>query len=96
MKVRLLPEARDDLRQAVQLYNSRRPGLGSELAEEVRSAMERIKAFPEAWQLLDENTRRCRTQRFPYGLIYQWRQNEIIILAVAHLHQEPGSWRDRT
>jgi hypothetical protein len=34
-------------------------------------------------------------QRFPYGLIYEPTSVEIIIIAVAHLHQEPMYWRMR-
>ena len=30
---------------------------------------DRIERFPNAWQSLDEDVRRCRLARFPYGLI---------------------------
>ena len=95
MRARFLEAARQDLREAALYYESQRPGLGKEFREEVRSTVERIKALPDAWQLLGENTRRCRTRRFPYGVIYQARAEEVVIVAVAHLHQEPSRWRDR-
>ena len=34
--------------------------------------------------------------RTPYGIIYQARENYILIVAVAHLHRKPGYWKDRT
>ena len=95
MNVRFLEAARDDLRDAVAFYEAERPGLGAELVKEVRSAVERITKLPEAWQPLSPNTRRCRTQRFPYGVIYRVMGDEILIAAVAHLHREPGYWMDR-
>jgi len=44
---------------------------------------------------MGKNTRRCRTKRFPYGLIYRCKGDEILIVAVAHLHRRPGYWHDR-
>jgi plasmid stabilization system protein ParE len=95
VKARFIQAAQKDLREAVRYYDAQRPGLGKEFREEVRSTVERIKNLPDAWQLLSENIRRCRTRRFPYGVIYQARGDEILIVAVAHLHQEPGRWSDR-
>jgi ParE toxin of type II toxin-antitoxin system, parDE len=48
---------------------------------EVLSAADRITRFPEAWQLLDEDIRRCRLNRFPYGLIYTIDNGDILVLA---------------
>lgn len=33
--------------------------------------------------------------RFPYGVIYATDPEEIVILAIAHMHRRPGYWRDR-
>ena len=32
--------------------------------------VEQILQFPNAWAPLSKRSRRCRTNRFPYGLIY--------------------------
>ena len=95
MKVRFLNEARDELRGAVKYYNRQRPGLGGELRDEVRAAVSLIQQHPLAWHPLNELNRRCHTNRFPYGLIYTIYQDEIVIIAVAHLHREPEYWSDR-
>jgi hypothetical protein len=34
-------------------------------------------------------------KRFPYGIVYQIRGDEISIVAVAHLHRQPGYWSER-
>jgi hypothetical protein len=34
--------------------------------------------------------------RFPYGIIYVASDKEVLIIAVAHLHQAPEYWRART
>ena len=46
-------------------------------------------------RFVGEGVRRCRMNRFPYGLIYAVDNGDILVLAVAHLHREPGYWRDR-
>ena len=96
MRVHFLEAARAEFREAVRYYNRHRPGLGNEFRIEVRSTIERIARFPEAWQPLSDSTRRCLTQRFSYPVVYQVRDQDILIVAVAHLHREPDYWQTRT
>lgn len=95
MKVRFLPEARDELKEAARYYNHVRPGLGNELRNEVRSVVNRIQRHPLAWHPLNDRFRRSHTNRFPYGVIYTVYEDEVIIVAVAHLHREPEYWSER-
>jgi len=96
MKLRFSRAAETDLAEAAAYYDEQFDGLGARLLDEVEAALGRITAFPEAWQALSENTRRCRLQRFPYGVIYRVKGDEVLVLAVAHLHREPGYWRERS
>ncbi len=41
------------------------------------------------------STRRCFANRFPYGLIFQSKDNALRIVALAHLQQQPGYWKNR-
>jgi hypothetical protein len=75
--------------------NLRPPGFGEAFLIEVLSAAERVSRYPKAWHPLAEDVRRCRLNRFPYGLIYVVENGDILVLAVAHLHRQPGYWRDR-
>ena len=95
MKVRFLEIAELELDDAIRWYESQVPRLGDAFLVEVLSAATRIAQYPEAWQSLDDDLRRCRLSRFPYGLIYAIEGGDILVLAVAHLHRNPDYWRDR-
>ncbi len=95
MTVQFLEIAEIELDEAITWYEGQAPGLGDAFLIEVLSAADRIARFPEAWHPLGEGVRRCRLGRFPYGLIYAADDNDILILAVAHLHRQPDYWRDR-
>ena len=91
-KARFLGPAIKEFESAVSFYNSQSEGLGFEFALEVRKTIERIVKHPLAWHQLSINTRRCRTNRFSYGVIYHLKEFEIIIAAVMHFHQVPRIW----
>jgi cytochrome P450 len=44
---------------------------------------------------MSENTRRCLTNRFPFGVIYQIVENEVVVLAVMQLNRRPNYWGER-
>jgi hypothetical protein len=95
MEIRFLEVAQFELDEAIEYYNGQRVGLGDEFLLEVLGALERMKNYPEAWHPFSVRTRRCQTRRFPYGIIYHQIAGEILVVAVAHLHREPGYWRER-
>ena len=90
-----LEPAQIELEEDVQYFNEQRAGLGFEFAKEVADTITRILRYPEAWAKLSRRTRRCRTKRFPYGVIYQIRGDKILIVAIMHLRRKPLYWRDR-
>jgi hypothetical protein len=84
-----------ELDEAVAYYNGQQFGLGEEFAIEVSRAGDRILAHPHAWQQLEDGARRCRLNRFPYGLVYVVEDELILVLAVMFLRRDPTYWRDR-
>ncbi len=94
-EVKFLLAAEEEFIETVIYYNSQSEGFGFEFAAEVKYTIERIIRYPLAWHKLSERTRRCRTNRFPYGIIYQIRKNCIMIIAIMHLHRKPQTWQER-
>lgn len=95
MNIKFLAPAEDELLEAVTYYNMQSEGLGYEFAAEVKRTIERIIQYPEAWFPLSKRTHRCRTNRFPYGVIYQVKNKIILIVAVMHLSRHPQAWQGR-
>jgi toxin ParE2 len=95
MEIRLLEIAETELDEAVIFYNSEQPGLGANFIVEFVNSLDRIKAYPKAWNPFTQNTRRCQLRRFPYGIVYQIFETEILVVAISHLHREPGYWQER-
>jgi len=90
---RFTSSALAELSEATLRYEEKERGLGGILLEEVDATVARILANPNAWHPLSPRTKRCRTHRFPFGLIYQVRSNEILILSVMDLRRDPTGWR---
>ena len=96
MTVRFLSIAERELADAFDYYDREKPGLGLEFIVEVDAAIQRIVEFPEAWPKVSDRVRRCRTRRFPFGVLYQLRHQEILVVAIMDLRRDPESWKDRT
>ena len=95
MRIGFLELAQIELEESIEYYNYELPGLGEAFLTEVLNALDRIGKYPEAWQPSSKRTRRCQTRRFPYGIMYQIRKDEILVVAIANLHRKPGYWKDR-
>ncbi len=95
MKCHFHPDAETELNEAVDYYDQCQEGLGLEFAKTVYAAIENICRYPLAWTPLSRNTRKCLLSRFPYGLVYQHKGDEIIVIAVMQLNRKPDYWRKR-
>ena len=95
MKVRLLSLAESEYRAAYDYYNEVVLGLGDQFRDEIVDAVQRMIDFPDAWQQMSKRTRRCRLERFPYGIVYQHRSDELLVVAIMHLKQAPDYWVNR-
>lgn len=90
------PDARLEYLEAAAFYESRREGLGAAFTLEIEATIQRLLEAPARWPTLEQDIRVCRTRTFPYGVLYSIEDDVMIIVAVMHLHREPGYWRRRT
>lgn len=71
------------------------PDLGEQFIAAVEVAVTRIRATPKLHRKFDGAARKVRIERFPYAVIYWLDQQIIRIVAVMHLHRDPGYWKNR-
>jgi plasmid stabilization system protein ParE len=97
LSIRIHSDASTELADAVRWYESKRPGLGRDLLDDVASANDRIARNPACGSSMtaDRRTHRLLVSRFPYQLVYRLRPGEIVVVAVAHLKRRPGYWKHR-
>jgi plasmid stabilization system protein ParE len=76
-------------------YESEREGLGEEFLDALEEAYDRIAEFPDGPALLYRDVRVRSTHRFPYGVYYRTTENQILVIAVVHLHRGARAWKSR-
>jgi plasmid stabilization system protein ParE len=94
--VRLLHLAEQEMLDAAAYYALQIRGLGADFLDKMESAIADIAENPERWPIVRSDIRRRLIHRFPYGLLYRVDPNEVVVLAVAHLHRHPAYWVGRT
>lgn len=99
---RLLAAARLEYLEAVRWYRDEVQDreLGRDFIEKFRQRVERIREVPRSGALVTGipsqlEVRRAKLQRFPFHIFFSVGAEEIVIIAVAHEHREPGYWIDR-
>jgi plasmid stabilization system protein ParE len=95
MKLTFLEAAQSEFDETITYYEEQRSELGFEFADAVEEALGRIEQYPEAWSPLSPRVRRCLVNRFPYGVIYEVRDERVIVVAFQNLLRKPDSWRSR-
>lgn len=95
MQRKILASAQAELEEAFDFYENRQLGLGNEITADFESAVREILRNPSIGRRLSGNVRRWPFHQFPYALIYQIRQDTILIVAVAHFRRKPDYWRNR-
>lgn len=93
--VRFHTAARRELRKAVDRYDEQVPTLGDEFAAAVEHSVRLLAVHPESGTPHRLGTRRLQVRRFPYGLVYTERDEQIIVIAVAHHRRRPEYWLRR-
>jgi len=90
------PEALQEYSEAIQYYSDISPSLTNAFIAQIENGIANILQFPQAWQLIEQDVRRCLIKRFPFGIYYTIEDNDsIIIQAIMHLCRKPDYWKDR-
>jgi len=95
MRVIIHADAKKELADAVEFYESRVPGLGVEFFDLAIEAVQAIGRQPKRYGVGVSGTRRFPMGRFPYTIPFLETADAIWILAFAHSSRRPGYWKNR-
>jgi len=91
--------ALEELLHAADVYNRERAGLGDELVEAVDAILNvaATEAVPGTTLLDNErpSLRRLLLARFPYEIVVMFDDNDLKVVAIAHLRRRPHYWLTR-
>jgi len=93
--IRFHPEADAEMMSAANYYETQQKDLGKRFLASVQDALNRIQVNPLLYQEIEAGVRRCLTMTFPFGVVFRIMPNQYVIIAVMHLHREPGYWKNR-
>jgi toxin ParE1/3/4 len=93
--IRFHPDADAEMMSAAKYYETQQQDLGKRFLASVQDAINRIQVNPLLYQEIETGVRRCLTMTFPFGVVFRIMPNQYVIIAVMHLHREPGYWKNR-
>jgi len=93
--VRFLQPAEMEMLDAAAYYELQAAGLGGDFLDKIASCVADIGESPERWPFIAPGIRRRMVHRFPYALLYRVDAEDVIVLAVMHLHRHPAYWMGR-
>jgi toxin ParE1/3/4 len=93
--IRFHPEAEAEMIEAAAWYEVQQADLGKRFLTSVQDALNKVELKPELYPLVEGNVRRCLTKTFPFGVLFRTTSDMIVIMAVMHLHRDPGYWKNR-
>jgi toxin ParE1/3/4 len=89
------PAVRDEIDDAHDWYEQRRPGLGSAFLDEVQRVISEITANPARYGFATADIREGLLTRFPYAVYYRVLPDRIRVLAVYHTARRTSGWQSR-
>lgn len=95
------PAAADEVDNAAEYYDAKRPGLSEDLLFELKRTLEAVEtrplSFPRLLDVPDElRIRRALLHRFPFAIVFLELPNgNLRVIAFAHARRRPGYWLSR-
>ena len=89
------PEAVVEARKARQWYADKGMVVAEAFMVELDEAVAKILNNPERWPAHTHGTRRYLLRRFPFSIVYRFRNEVVLVVAFAHARRKPGYWAKR-
>ena len=89
-------EAILDIEDIIIWYEEQREGLSFDFELCLEAGISEIVRLPNAFQKKYKNVKVLFIQRFPYGIHYIVKPDQIIIIGIFHTSRSPRNWSSRS
>ena len=89
------PAAAAEYADAAEFYIAIEAGMGGRFYDAIEELIGNVRRHPDRFRIFHGEARRHFSDVFPYAVIYLEEPDRIWIVAVMHMHREPGYWKDR-
>lgn len=83
------------LEESCLFYENRKKGLGFEFEQEIAEVLEIIEKNPLLFPLKFSDLREAVVKRFPFVIVYEIFEKQIIIVSIFHTKQHPAKKKKR-
>ena len=95
LPVVLRRKAQAEFDSAIDWYERRQPGLGTEFARRVQAVFDGVATTPEIHAKVYREIRKAPVRQFPYSVYYRPRVDRVVVLAAFHNKRYPNVWKSR-
>lgn len=89
-KIKILPLAENEIDESIEFYENRSKGLGKQFLTYLKSHLQVLKTHPELFEIKKEpGYRELTLVKFPFVIIYEIINDEVIIYSVFHTSRNP-------
>ena len=83
------PRAISMVKEAYDWYEEQQTGLGELFLHELESCYDKLEAWPVSFTKIKKNYRHIIIRTFPYVIVYEVIQNDVVIYSVFHTSRSP-------
>ena len=78
-----------DMQKAYDYYEENKPGLGERFLDTLEYYFDRVQKYPEHYQVKRKPYREAFIKDFPYLIVYEIIEENVIVYAVFNTHLDP-------
>lgn len=85
----LRPLALSDLQEAYNYYSLRKEELGESFLNELQIFLDKLERNPFIFSFINEPIRQGKIERFPYDVVYEVKDNTVLVYSIFMAKQNP-------